>query len=394
MTDAPDGGKVLVFISCGQIRPEEVELGRTLERMVNEIDGLTAYFAQDQTSFEAVSKNIFGAINRCVAFIGVMHYRGDVTFPGAERAQKRGSVWVEQEIAIASFIQQVDDRHIEPIVYIQQGIEREGLRDKVLLNVVSFESEKDVLADFAEHRVPKLRELVRSLRSTRQLEPNLQSPLGQIQFPRVSLEPQPINPDFIVGVHVAPWSFPHSAQPFDDARVEEISRLIHGAEPPDAEPLSPKTERLGVLFASADPNERRADGSQKQPARQVFVWRDGRVTLRFQQGDGSPFIQIVATLYEAYVLSKAVFAMMGLVPRAHFRLRAQLHAGRERFRPVISAGVDEPFEVDFETQPFANAVIDAVGSMLNTSGESYVRDDLFALIGNLAETATDQSAAQ
>lgn len=222
----------------------------------------------------------------------------------------------------------------------------------------------------------------------------MKSPLGQVRFPPVSLEPQPINPDFIVGAHVTPWSFGDSAQPFDGARIEEISRLIQDAEPPNAEPPSPKTERLGVLFASADSNERRTDGSARQPARQVFVWRDGRVTLRFQQDDGSPFVQIVATLYEAYLLSKAVFAMMGLVPRAHFRLRAQLHAGRQRFQPVISGGVDEPFEVDFERQPLANAVIDAVGSMLNTSGESYVRDDLFARIGKLAETTTDQSAGQ
>lgn len=388
MADVPDGGKALVFISCGQVREEEIELGRALARMVDEIDGLSAYFAQNQTSFEGVSKNIFAAINRCVAFVAVMHYRGDVTFPGSQRPQRRGSVWVEQEIAIASFLQQVAARDIQPIIYIERGIEREGLRDKILLNVVEFVSGDDVLADFAEHRVPNLRELARTSRSVRQAEPNLQSPLGQVQFPPVSLEPQSINPDFIVGVHVTPWSFGDSAQPFDGARIVEISRIVQDAEPPEAERLAPKTERLGVRFASPDPKERRTEGGPKQPARQVFVWRDGRVTLRFEQDDGSPFVQIIAALHEAYVLSKAVFAMMGLVPRAHFRLRAQLHAGRERFKPIVSSGVDEAFKVDFETQPFANAVMDAVGSMLNSSGEAYDRDELFTQIVRSSEDAS------
>lgn len=170
------------------------------------------------------------------------------------------------------------------MVYIQQGIELEGLRDKVLLNVVYFESKDDVLADFAEHRIPKLRELAHSPRTTRIMEPNLQSPLGQVQFPPLSLEPQPINPDFIVGVQVTPWSFGDSAPPFDGSRIEEISRVVQDAEPADAEPLAPKTERLGVRFASAHPNKRRTDGSPKQPTRQVLVWRDARVTLRFRTG--------------------------------------------------------------------------------------------------------------
>jgi hypothetical protein len=65
--------KGLVFISCGQYVPEEIELGRVLA-----VTEFTGYFAQNQTSLEGLSRNIFDALDRCSAFVAVMHHRGDV----------------------------------------------------------------------------------------------------------------------------------------------------------------------------------------------------------------------------------------------------------------------------------------------------------------------------
>lgn len=62
----------------------------------------------------------------------------------------RGSVWVEQEIAIASFLAHVQNRDLAVLVYIQKGIEREGVRQQLRLNVIEFETEAEVLADVRE----------------------------------------------------------------------------------------------------------------------------------------------------------------------------------------------------------------------------------------------------
>jgi hypothetical protein len=45
-------------------------------------------------------------------------------------------------------LQQVQGRQLAVAVYIQKGIEREGVRDKLLLGAVDFETEAEVLADF------------------------------------------------------------------------------------------------------------------------------------------------------------------------------------------------------------------------------------------------------
>src|ERR1017187_6597923 len=61
----------LVFISCGQFTPHEIKLGQDLAAAVNELTEFEGYFAQNQTSLEGLSRNIFGALNRCAAFVAV-----------------------------------------------------------------------------------------------------------------------------------------------------------------------------------------------------------------------------------------------------------------------------------------------------------------------------------
>jgi hypothetical protein len=93
--------KGLVFISCGQYRNEEIALGQALAQVVNDTTAFEGYFAENQTSLDGLSQNIFGALYRCVGFVGVMHYRGTVKTLHGEIV--RASVWVEQELAIAAF---------------------------------------------------------------------------------------------------------------------------------------------------------------------------------------------------------------------------------------------------------------------------------------------------
>jgi hypothetical protein len=140
------GKKDLVFISCGQYCDEEIKLGKELADAVNELTNFEGYFAQNQTSLDGVSQHILGALNRCAGFVGIMHHRGVVETP--DRRFKRASVWVEQELAIAAFIQQAQQRQLATVVYTQKGIHREGVREQLLLGAVEFDTESEVLTDF------------------------------------------------------------------------------------------------------------------------------------------------------------------------------------------------------------------------------------------------------
>jgi hypothetical protein len=138
--------KGLVFISCGQYRPEEIELGKALATAVDELTDFEGYFAQNQSSLDGLSRNIFGALNGCAGFVAVMHHRGEVqTLHGRH---KRGSVWVEQEIAIAAFLRQAQDRDLQVAVYVQRDLKREGVREQLHLNPTEFDTEDEVVSDF------------------------------------------------------------------------------------------------------------------------------------------------------------------------------------------------------------------------------------------------------
>jgi hypothetical protein len=155
----------LVFVSCGQSTSAERELGKAVAKLVEEEAGCTAYFAENQTTLEGVTENILKRLNDAVAFLAIMHPRGDVTNPKDrdEPARVRGSVWVEQEIAIAAFISQALGRPMQVRSYVHQSIRLEGLRDKLHLNPVRFHKDSEILDDLTSF-LPSWRALVQQHR--------------------------------------------------------------------------------------------------------------------------------------------------------------------------------------------------------------------------------------
>jgi hypothetical protein len=135
-----------VFISCGQFLQPEIALGQELAAMVTQNTKCRGYFAENQSSLEGLSVHIFRALDQCAGFVAVMHHRGTVELGGNKHI--RGSVWIEQEIAIAAFLTQTRNRDIPVLMYIQKGIKREGVREQLKLNPVEFENEAEVTVDF------------------------------------------------------------------------------------------------------------------------------------------------------------------------------------------------------------------------------------------------------
>lgn len=135
--------KDIVFISCGQFTEEERTLGVAVVSLVKELTPFEPYFAEEQSSFEGLTQHVFNALNRCVGFVGIMHHRGIVSTPNGSRV--RASVWIEQEIAVAAFLNETLGRQISVAAYMQEGIALEGVREKLLLNPKTFTTNDNVL---------------------------------------------------------------------------------------------------------------------------------------------------------------------------------------------------------------------------------------------------------
>jgi hypothetical protein len=143
-----DSDRSVVFISCGQYADNEKVVGRRIAELVEEFTDCGGYFAENQQSLDGLSNNILHALNQAAGIVVVMHKRGLVETPSGERFY-RGSIWLEQETAIAAFLQSLD-RSIPVAAYIEDGIKREGLRELLQLNPISFQDDQQILSDFEQ----------------------------------------------------------------------------------------------------------------------------------------------------------------------------------------------------------------------------------------------------
>jgi hypothetical protein len=149
-----------IFVSCGQYTEGEKSVGKAIVRMAKAITGLDAFFAEEVQDLNGLDSNILGALRDAAAFITIMHPRGKIIRPDGS-THIRASVWIEQEIAIATYIQRVEKKTLPVIAFVHKSIGREGIRDLLHLNPIPFTDETEVLA-----ALPELLEPWRSLPSS------------------------------------------------------------------------------------------------------------------------------------------------------------------------------------------------------------------------------------
>src|ERR1700677_3131214 len=138
-----------IFVSCGQFTDSEKSLGNAMVQIVKTITGSEALFAERGQNLNGLDSNILGALRDCTAFITVLHPRGEIIRPDGSR-HVRASVWIEQEIAFATYIQRVEKRVLPVIAFIHESVGREGIRDLLHLNPKTFKNESEVLAALPE----------------------------------------------------------------------------------------------------------------------------------------------------------------------------------------------------------------------------------------------------
>jgi len=117
--------------------------------MVKSVTGLDAFFAEEVQDLDGLDTNILAHLRDCAGFITVMHPRGKIIRPDGSQ-HIRASVWIEQEIAIATYIKRVEKRNLPVIAFIHESVGREGIRDLLHLNPIEFADEMDVLAALPE----------------------------------------------------------------------------------------------------------------------------------------------------------------------------------------------------------------------------------------------------
>src|ERR1700722_2943189 len=115
-----------IFISCGQYTDTEKQLGRDIANLIRTTTDFEPFFAEEVQDLNGLDANILNALKDCVALITVMHPRGSINPPNAPSVT-RASVWIEQEIAIATYIQRVDNRELPIIAFKHRDVGREGL---------------------------------------------------------------------------------------------------------------------------------------------------------------------------------------------------------------------------------------------------------------------------
>jgi hypothetical protein len=54
--------------------------------------------------------------------------------------------WIEQEIAIATYIQRAEKKPLPVIAFVHESVGREGIRDPIHLNPIRFTDKSDLLA--------------------------------------------------------------------------------------------------------------------------------------------------------------------------------------------------------------------------------------------------------
>lgn len=122
-----------VFISCGQRTNRETKIGKAVQDYFVSRDFET-YFAERVHSPDALTENIFTFLRQSEYFVFIDFKRENIN-----KNEFRGSLFVNQELAIATFL-----RH-SGLGFCEKGVKREGILDYHLYNPFTFEEEKEII---------------------------------------------------------------------------------------------------------------------------------------------------------------------------------------------------------------------------------------------------------
>jgi hypothetical protein len=127
-------GEELIFVSCGQLTPEEKTLGILLKTAIDGTPGFRAYCAQAVHDLEGLTTNVFDALRRCAGAVILLHERGIVTSAAEQPLGHRSSAWINQEIAILAYRQHVEAKPIPILAFADTRVTLDGAMTNLIVN--------------------------------------------------------------------------------------------------------------------------------------------------------------------------------------------------------------------------------------------------------------------
>ncbi len=131
-----------VFLSCGQGTTEEKDFCKKLESWFKET-GFNPYVAINDPVAEDLNKSVIQHLKNSDYFLFINFARERLEdFNGKITNQRRGSVYTNQELAIA-YAMDFDDM----LLFNQKGVIKEGILKYLRSNTIEFETKKQLFRD-------------------------------------------------------------------------------------------------------------------------------------------------------------------------------------------------------------------------------------------------------
>lgn len=140
-------GDRLIFVSCGQLRPEESRLGQRIKAAIDATAGFTAYFADNVQDLSGLSAHIFDALRRSAGAVIVLHPRGEIRADDGRALGIRSSVWINQEVALLAYRQFFEKRSLPILAFRDLSVTLEGAMTAFIVNPKPSVEEDFVLAE-------------------------------------------------------------------------------------------------------------------------------------------------------------------------------------------------------------------------------------------------------
>ncbi len=139
-------GPAKVFVSCGQKTPEERQVASEISSMLTDL-GFDPYVATEEQTLKGLRENIFWNLESAEYFLFVDFRREQL----ANQSEHRGSLFTNQELALASFLD------LDVMTFQQTGVLKlDGLMRFLQANAVEFSNPAD-LPDLIRKRIEKVR---------------------------------------------------------------------------------------------------------------------------------------------------------------------------------------------------------------------------------------------
>lgn len=138
--------KFKIFLSCGQREGKEKKCGKQICKFFekNYSDRVEILFAENTYTSAGLTNIIFKNLKECDAFIAILHKREPI-----KEREYRGSLFVNQELGIASFL---GKKYY--LVYSESNIKLEGVFKYIMNRTIDFSSPDNIV----ENLKPKIDE--------------------------------------------------------------------------------------------------------------------------------------------------------------------------------------------------------------------------------------------